>query len=433
MTTTRPAPAAKPALVRARQRPPIARFARMTAGMAVQKVAFAYALHVRRDPVAALFNGSRRDPYERYEQLRELGPMPKSALGFYYTTDHALSSQVLASRAFGVSSPDLNDRGFESDLDLSLLQINPPDHTRLRRIVAPVFGRGRMAGYEQRIAATVDRLLHCVPRGERWDLMSGYSAPLPIAVITDLLGISAYDEPAFLRYGKAVAGALDGVRSPKHAAELVRATSSLDAMFTRLFDERAATPGDDVISAVVAARDTGRAAPEDMVPLCTLLLLAGFETTVNLIGNAVLALQRHPEQWRLLVDDPTLAERAVEETLRFLSPVQLTGRFAVQETELAGRVFAPGEGIVPLIAAANRDPAVFERPQEFDIMRDDADKHIAFSGGAHYCLGAPLARLEATIALRELAQRFPGLRIAGPVVQRRGTTLYGPERLVVTC
>ena len=162
-------PAAKPARLKARSRPPVVRFARMTTGMVVQKAAFAYALHLRRDPVAALFRGSREDPYSRYEQLRALGPMPRSALGFRYTTDHALSSQILSSRAFGVSSDDPDDTGFEGDLDLSLLQLNPPDHTRLRRVVTPAFGRGRMAGYEQRVTATVDRLLDDVPRDDARD------------------------------------------------------------------------------------------------------------------------------------------------------------------------------------------------------------------------------------------------------------------------
>lgn len=429
--TTPPVPAAKPARVRARRQPPPVRFARMTAGMVVQKSAFAYALHVRRDPVAALFEGSRRDPYADYERLRAPGRLPKSALGFRYTTEHDLCSQILTSRAFGVSPADPNTRGFEGDLDLSLLQLNPPEHTRLRRVVTPAFGRGRMSGYENRITQTIERLLDTVPGDRPWDLIRRYSAPLPIAVITDMLGIPGYDEPAFLRYGQAIAGALDGVRSPRHAAQLVAAGTSLERMFTRLFELRAAEPGDDVISAVVAARDEHRIAPEDMVPLCTLLLLAGFETTVNLIGNAVLALLRHREQWQLLVQDPSLAERAVEETLRFLSPVQLTGRFALQETEIGGQVFTPGQGAVPLIAAANRDPRVFERPLEFDIMRDDADQHLAFSAGAHYCVGAPLARMEATLAVQALARRFPRLHIAGPTVRRRGTTLYGPERLIV--
>lgn len=433
-TRPRVAPASKPRRVRARTEAPALRFARMTASMAVQKVVFAYSGRLRRDPLAALFAQGRRDPYPRYEQLRALGRMPRSTLGLHYTTDHALASRILTSRAFGVTSNDADVPALEGDLDLSLLQLNPPDHTRLRRIVAPAFGRGRLPAYRTRITETVDRLLDDAESagGRPWDLVSRFAAPLPIAVITDLLGIPAYDEPSFRRYGEAIAGALDGVRSPRHAADLVRASRRLEDVFTRLIDLRTADPGDDVVSALVVARDEGKAAPEDLVPLCTLLLLAGFETTVNLIGSAVQQLLAHPRQWRMLTDDPGLAEQVVEETLRFASPVQLTGRFALEPVELGGVAFAPGASVIPLIAAANRDPAVFSAPDRFDILRHDAGEHLAFSAGAHYCIGAPLARLEATVALAALARRFPELRPAGPPLARRGVTIRGPERLPVS-
>ncbi|WP_226345555.1 cytochrome P450 [Agilicoccus flavus] len=403
----------------------------MTAGMVAQKGLFGYAAHARRDPFAALFVHDRRDPYPLYERLRAQGALPRSVLGVRYTTSHELSSQVLASRAFGPTAESADVSALEGDLDLSLLQLNPPDHTRLRRIVTPAFGRARMAGYRERIETTVDRLLDDVRPGEPWDLVAGLGAPLPIAVITDLLGIPAYDEPTFLRFGEAIAGALDGVRSPRHAADLVRASRRLEAVFTRLVAQREAEPGDDVVSALVAARDDGRAAPEDLVPLCNLLLLAGFETTVNLIGSAVQHLLAHPQQWRRLVEDPSLAEGAVEETLRFASPVQLTGRFALRDTQVGGVDVPAGQGVVPILAAANRDPDVFDRPGEFDILRPNASEHIAFSAGAHYCLGAPLARLEGVIALAALARRFPDLRPAGHAVPRRGVTIRGPERLPV--
>lgn len=403
--------------------------------MVVQRAATLYAAKVRRDPVADLFTGSRLDPYDRYEQLRaaEAGdPLPKSSLGLRYTTNHAFTQQILTSRAFGAVPGHDRDGWFDGDIDLSLLQLNPPDHTRLRRIVTPAFGRGRMIRYENRIRETVDRLLDAVPADEPWDLMSRFSASLPIAVIVDLLGIEDYDEPTFLRYGAAIGGALDGVRSPRHAAEMIRTQQDLRRIFEELFARRAKDPREDVISGLVAARDEHRIAPEDMVGLCALLLLAGFETTVNLIGNAVLCLLRNPQQWQALVADPALAAGAVEETLRYLSPVQLTSRFALERTELGGVTFEPGEAVIPFLAAANRDPKVFERPLEFDITRPNAAEHLAFSGGAHYCLGAPLARLEGRIALQALVQRFPTLHIAGPTERRRGMTLYGAKHLVVS-
>ncbi len=413
----------------------------MTAGMVMQKAAFAYAYRLRRDPLAELFARDRNDPYPVYERLRAQGPLPESALNLRSTTSHALTSAILASRAFGPTSDASKVSPLEGDLDLSLLQLNPPDHTRLRRIVAPAFGRVRMAGYERRVTATVDRLLDDVVAtvcpGEPWDLMARFSAPLPIAVITDLLGIPAYDEPMFLRYGQAIAGALDGVRSPRHAADLVRASRTLESVFDRLITERERDPGDDVVSALVVARDEGRAAPEDLVPLCNLLLLAGFETTVNLIGSAVQQLLAHPDQWQLLVDGLSgdegeqLVEGAIEETLRFAPPVHLTGRFALSDTEIGGQPFRRGDAVVPLMAAANRDPEVFDRPGDFDILRANAADHLAFSAGAHYCIGAPLARLEGVLALRALVERFPGLRLAGPVVPRRGVTIRGPQRLLV--
>lgn len=435
------APASAAARIAARRQPSALRIARMTASMVVQKSVFGAAYRLGRDPLAELFARDRHDPYPVYERLRAQGPLPMSALRLRSTTSHALTSQILTSRAFGPTSDASKVSPLEGDLDLSLLQLNPPDHTRLRRIVAPAFGRARMAAYERRITATVERLLDdviaTVPPDEPWDLMARFSAPLPIAVITDLLGIPAYDEPTFLRYGQAIAGALDGVRSPRHATELVRAARMLESVFDDLIAQRERDPGDDVISALVAAREEGRAAPEDLVPLCNLLLLAGFETTVNLIGSAVEHLLAHPSQWHQLVESvrgggqESLVEGAIEETLRFAPPVHLTGRFALADTEVGGVSFPTGAAVVPIIAAANRDPEVFDRPGEFDILRPNAADHLAFSAGAHYCLGAPLARLEGVLALRALVERFDALHLAAPVEPRRGVTVRGPRRLMV--
>jgi cytochrome P450 len=182
----------------------------------------------------------------------------------------------------------------------------------------------------------------------------------------------------------------------------------------------------------VVAAEGDRVRPEEMLPLCVLLLLAGFETTVNLIGNAVLALLDHRDQWEALCADPAgMAPRAVDEALRFDPPVQRTARVAFEAIDLDGRSVRPDQLVVTLIGAANRDPEVYDRPHAFDINRVTTADHLAFSGGIHYCIGQPLARLEATIALRTLAERCPGLRRAGPVRRRNATTIRGPIHLPV--
>lgn len=390
-----------------------------------------YARHIRRDRSADILSRGIVNPYPVYEDLRRQGPIGKSSLGFHWTVDHSVTSQILASRAWGVRPPNLHEETFDFGVDLSLLVLNPPEHTRLRRVVTPAFGRGRMERYREQIERCIDRLIRDLPRHGTWDLVDRFAVRLPIAVITDLLGITGEDEAELLRYGNAIAAALDGVRSPVHAAELVRSQERLRVIFTRLFEERAAEPGDDAIGSVLAARDEGRIAPEDMVPLCSLLLLAGFETTVNLIGSAMALLLHRPEQWHMLVDEPTLAPQATEEALRFFSPVQLTGRYALEDTEVGGQQFEVGERILPIIGAANRDPEVFDRPEVFDITRPNAADHVSFSAGAHYCIGAPLARLEGAMALEALARRLPGLRLAGPVTPRNGVVLRGPLHVPV--
>jgi cytochrome P450 len=189
-------------------------------------------------------------------------------------------------------------------------------------------------------------------------------------------------------------------------------------------------PTDDVLS-VIAAAENETVHPHEMVPLCVLLLIAGFETTVNLISNATLALLDHPDQWAALRDDPGLAGAAAEETLRFDPPVQRTSRFALQDVELDGHHVRKDQLIVALIGAANRDPAVYAEPARFDITRARSAEHLAFSAGIHYCIGQPLARLEGAIALRTLVERMPKLHRAGRVVRRASTGIRGPLHLPV--
>jgi cytochrome P450 len=388
------------------------------------KTAVAYTGYVRRDPVSRLsLRPGRANPYPLYEQLRARGTLTPTRQGNWATTSHRVSSAVLRDRRFGVAPPD----GFE----MSFLGKNPPDHARLRRVATPAFSPKAVATYTARVEQVAGQLLDEAATKEAFDLVSAFSAPLPIAVITALLGIPDSDVETFTRYGVLIGGALDGIRSLSHAAQLQSASAELQQLFENLFALRREQPQDDVVSHIVAAEGS-QVQPAEMLPICFLLLIAGFETTVNLISNGVIALLSHPEQWKALCADPEgLAQKAVEETLRYDPPVHLTDRDAFEPVELEGQRIGTGQKVITLLAAANRDPEVYVNPAVFDLSRENPVPHLAFSSGIHYCLGQPLATLEARIAFRLLAERLPGLRQAGPVKRRNATIIRGPLSLPV--
>lgn len=388
------------------------------------KTAVAYTGYVKRDPLALLsLRPGRANPYPLYEQLRARGTLTPTRQGNWATTSHRVCSSVLRDRRFGVAPPD----GFET----SFLGKNPPDHTRLRRVVTPAFSPKAVATYTPRIEQVAGKLLDEAATNGAFDMVSAFSAPLPIAVITALLGIPDSDAQTFTRYGVLIGGALDGIRSLSHAAQLQSASTELQQLFENLFALRREQPQDDVVSHIVAA-EGGQVQPAEMLPICFLLLIAGFETTVNLISNGAIALLSHPEQWKALCADPEgLAQKAVEETLRYDPPVHLTDRYALEPIELEGQRIRTGQGVFTLLAAANRDPEVYVSPAVFDLSRENPAPHLAFSSGIHYCLGQPLATLEARIAIRLLAERLPGLRQAGPVKRRNATIIRGPLSLPV--
>ncbi len=394
------------------------------------RLGFAYHGYVRRDPMSLLhLRPGRDDPYAIYRGMPRFGP---TRIGNWVTTSHAICNTVLRDRRFGVRAAELTGTPTVTDeFDMSFLDKDPPDHTRLRRLAQPAFSPKQMAAYRPRIERTVDELLDRAAAGDSFDLVSAYAAPLPIVVITDLLGVPDADADRFARYGTVIASALDGIHSLSHAARLQAANLELRELFETLFALRRREPADDVVSRIVAAQGA-QIQPHEMVPMCNLLLVAGFETTVNLIGNAVNALLDHPEQWEALCADPAgLAGAAVEETLRYDPPVQRTARYALQDLELDGHPVERGQFVVTLIGAANRDPEAFPAPDTFDIRRPHTADHLAFSSGIHYCVGQPLARLEAEIALRRLAERMPDLRRAGPLRRRVSSIVRGPIRLPV--
>lgn len=377
----------------------------------------------------------RRNPYPVYEDVRRRGRMVRVVDQFWTTADYELCHDVVRRRDYAVRDPQTGvvqgrELGGDVEIDISMLGANPPDHTRLRKLASPGFTPRLMRTYEDRIVKQVEELLDGIETRDRFDLVGDFAAPLPIAVITELLGLPDADVAGFQKYGEVMASALDGINSLSHAVRLALADRQLEEIFHRLFELRAREPRDDMVSALVGARAEERMTSRELLAMCQLLLVAGFETTVNLISNAVVALHRSPGAWQALVDDPVgLAPLVVEETLRFDPPVQRTIRVALEDGELGGTRVARGTWVIPLLAGANRDPAVFDRPDEFvvDRYRDpQTPAHLAFSGGIHYCLGASLARLEATVALQLLAQRLPDLKLVGEPRMRRSVSVRGP-------
>jgi cytochrome P450 len=393
----------------------------------------------RGDPVARLMRpATKADPYPLYAAMRRRG-LVRSPLGLFATADHGVAASILRDRRF--SSSPVHQRGYRPPSyppddpraglpAADLLTMDPPDHTRLRRLVSGAFTPRAIAGLEPWIREVTVRLLANADGAAGFDLIEALAFPLPIAVICRLLGVPAEDQAQFRVWGHDVAATLDpqtAAQAQTRAAEL-----ALTDYLQDLVRQRRADPDDSILSALIAAEEEGdKLTPGEVVSTALLLLVAGFETTVNLIGNGTVALLGEPGSWQRLRQDPALIPAAIEEMLRYDSPVQLTSRIATEDAEAGGRVIAAGRAVIVSIGGANRDPAVFERPDEFRIGRPDPGRHLAFSLGIHHCLGASLARLEARIAIEELTQRYPALELAAPPVRRPLLVLRGFESVPV--
>lgn len=385
------------------------------------------------DPIARLASSSPRDDlYARHQELAKRGPYVRGRLGLDAVTTHEACLSVLRDPRFGVRTRDDGLPGedpvtaeIDSPIRNSFLLQDPPDHTRLRRIVAPAFRPKLMRGYSDSIQRVTEDLLAGLADQDEFDLIKDFAQPLPVAVISNLLGIPEKDRERFAEIGLVAGVALSGISSLAMADELAEATAELRTLFTRLAADRVESPSDDVVSMLVAAQTADQISLDELVSSCNVLLLAGFETTVNLIGNGLHALQAHPGMWQRLSDEPQWAEAVVEETLRFDPPVQFTGRVSHERCVVAGQNVPADRSVLVDFAAANRDPAAFGQPGVFNPDRTDASEHLAFSSGIHACIGAPLARLEGAIALRMLAARFPGLEAAGAPERQPGNTIRG--------
>ncbi len=312
----------------------------------------------------------------------------------------------------------------------SMLMMDPPDHTRLRKLVSKAFPPRTVEQLRPHVADLVDEMLDDVdPSG--FDLIPSLAFPLPVTVICEMLGVPAEDRHLFGPWSSDASRMLDGDLDDATIQRGLMAFMQLVNYLNGIFDERRAAPRDDLLSAATGAEEEGdRLSEEELRSTVMLLFGAGHETTMNLIGNGTVAMMRQRSQWERLVTDPSLAAGAVEECLRFDGPVHLTGRTATVPSVVAGVEIEPGQGLVTLLAAANRDPARFPDPDRLDITRPD-NQHLTFSHGIHYCLGAALARLEGQEVFKAMAQRFPTLELTEEPVHREHFVLRGYQAVHV--
>lgn len=395
---------------------------------------------IQTDPVL------REHPEAMWQQVRERGDLVRGGYA-WVTASLDVGSRVLRGDEFGVPLPEpssptarrlnrFRDPWAAGPVDPpSLLAIDPPDHTRLRRLVSRAFTARRVAAMEADVEATTHKLLDQLAGERRTDLIESFAAQLPVTVIADLLGVPAEERAPLLGWGDGAARLLDtglGLRQFRRAERAIREMHQwVDDHVERLRRQ----PGDDLLSAVIQQADDlpadERPTQHELRALALLVLGAGFETTVNLIGNAVQLLSDHPDQRDALVAAPDGWGNAVEEVLRYDSPVQLTARMVRRPVEVVGRSLRPGHAVVVMIGAMHRDPAVFGDPHRFDVTRENAADHLAFSAGPHFCLGAGLARVEARVGLAALYERYPSLSVEGHGVRRPTRVLRGFESLPV--
>ncbi|MBB3749148.1 cytochrome P450 [Mycolicibacterium sp. BK634] len=387
--------------------------------------------------------GIRANPYPVYRQILDGGPMhmPESTLHVLSSfadcdevlrhpdscSDRMKSTAAQQAVAAGEQVRPFGPPGF--------LFLDPPDHTRLRKLVSKAFSPKVVKGLESDITGLVDGLLDKVDDTGQFDVIEALAHPLPVAVICRLLGVPMEDEPQFSSASTILAQGLDPFVTfsgeTQGLEERMQAGLWLRGYLRELLEQRRSKPADDLMSALISVEESGdQLTEEEIVATCNLLLIAGHETTVNLIANGILAMLRNHEHWTALSADPGRAPAIIEETLRYDPPVQLASRVAGADMTIGTSSIPKGDIMMILLAAAHRDPAVTERPDEFDPTRGTV-RHLAFGHGPHFCLGAPLARMEAAVALSAVTKRFPDARLAEEPTYKPHVTLRGMARLDV--
>jgi len=376
------------------------------------------------------------DPYPYYRRMREADPVHwNDSVRAWFLTRHAdvvellrddrFSADRTRSERFRPPPPHRRRPG------RSMLVLDPPDHTRLRNLVNKAFTPRTVERLRSRVETITAELLDRIDGGDGFDLVRDFAYPLPVIVIAEMLGLPAADRTAFQEWSAVLVRGLDPLVSDQEQEVVLDARDALLDYLRGVLMQRRREPQEDMLTSLIAAEENGDIFSEgELLAMCNLLLVAGHETTVNLIGNGVLALLENPDQLDRLRRDPDLIGTAVDELLRYTSPVQWTGRVAAAEIELGGRTIQPPQSVIGILGAANRDPAVFPDPDRLDLGRHP-NPHVAFGRGIHFCLGAPLAQLEAQVAMPMLLERFPRLRTAGEPELRPTWVLRGLRRLPV--
>jgi len=390
---------------------------------------------------------NRHNPYPLYAQLRET-PVSVQDDGTYVVSTYAEIRSLLydprissneaknlkSASDSGVSTSDASSNQDDTPPP-AFIHLDPPDHDRLRSIMMNQFTPQRLQGIRTRVEEVVKQLLDNCREGDPLDIVDNFAYPLPVTVICKLLGVPVEDEQYFQERSTVLASSLDPDRrsDEEDARRITEARSQLADYMHKQIENRRQHPGNDLLSAMIANGDleAGRMTEAEMVSISMLLLIAGHETTVNLIANGMLTLLRYPEHLERLRQNPELAPKLVQELLRFEPPVQFRTRTTLADIELAGTVIPKGVPLVLLFAAGNRDPAQFNDPERFDPERQN-NQHFGFGGSLHLCVGAPLARMEGEMALRALVQRLQSPRLAEDVPEyREGASLRGPRHLFV--